>query len=694
MSRVKTQLVIEGKNSTRQTFKEVSDDLNSLEQQLKTAGRAIKAYFSVQALSGALRSVTRISDSWVEMTDRLKIATGTQEDYERSLDRIRDISDRTFTSMANNAELFINSLQPLRERGFTDNEILNFTEAVNLGLVASAAKGQAAEAVIQQVSRAMQQGVLRGDAFNAVIERTPALAEALARGLGVTRQELIRLASAGELTSEKVIPAINSQLDSLGDAVDGMNITVGDAMVQIERAIQEAVGQTDMAPLIEALGELKKTLSDPVVVENIVRLTSALVNLAALSVEAGSGVVTLGDDLGYIAARILGGVSDLDRANKEIQKLEAAANGWGILDLWLSDAEIERRLAAWREYRDALIEQQTGMSAELRAVAQQAEAEARELHDRQLADYRKYLSDLRTLQEQQIKDAETAARRLVSQERAAQRDIEKVRADRLKIEQRYRDALTKLGGTQEASYGAAQALKAGARQALTRGDVEDAQRQAQAALQMLQELAEAGENTYGFAGFIKELEAIELAANDIEQTRAEEKLQAIRLEMADLAKQAEELKSTSISFEMDEASLNKVRSQIMELARQLGNELILPVRVQAPGGGDSLPGYASGGLIRGPGTGTSDSILMYGSNGEYMIQAAAVRKYGTHLLDMINGMQLPRFADGGLVGDFNPPASGAPLHLSLDGKPFELSGQPQVLDELARFVRLSKLKRN
>ncbi|MFD1699794.1 tape measure protein [Halopseudomonas phragmitis] len=641
-----------------------------------------------------MRSVTRISDSWVEMTDRLKIATGTQEDYERSLDRIRDISDRTFTSMANNAELFINSLQPLRERGFTDNEILNFTEAVNLGLVASAAKGQAAEAVIQQVSRAMQQGVLRGDAFNAVIERTPALAEALARGLGVTRQELIRLASAGELTSEKVIPAINSQLDSLGDAVDGMNITVGDAMVQIERAIQEAVGQTDMAPLIEALGELKKTLSDPVVVENIVRLTSALVNLAALSVEAGSGVVTLGDDLGYIAARILGGVSDLDRANKEIQKLEAAANGWGILDLWLSDAEIERRLAAWREYRDALIEQQTGMSAELRAVAQQAEAEARELHDRQLADYRKYLSDLRTLQEQQIKDAETAARRLVSQERAAQRDIEKVRADRLKIEQRYRDALTKLGGTQEASYGAAQALKAGARQALTRGDVEDAQRQAQAALQMLQELAEAGENTYGFAGFIKELEAIELAANDIEQTRAEEKLQAIRLEMADLAKQAEELKSTSISFEMDEASLNKVRSQIMELARQLGNELILPVRVQAPGGGDSLPGYASGGLIRGPGTGTSDSILMYGSNGEYMIQAAAVRKYGTHLLDMINGMQLPRFADGGLVGDFNPPASGAPLHLSLDGKPFELSGQPQVLDELARFVRLSKLKRN
>ena len=44
----------------------------------------------------------------------------------------------------------------------------------------------------------------------------------------------------------------------------------------------------------------------------------------------------------------------------------------------------------------------------------------------------------------------------------------------------------------------------------------------------------------------------------------------------------------------------------------------------------------SGGLITGPGTGTSDSIPTMLSNGEYVIRAASVAKIGTPLLDAIN----------------------------------------------------------
>src|SRR5690606_3795177 len=102
-------------------------------------------------------------------------------------------------------------------------------------------------------------------------------------------------------------------------------------------------------------------------------------------------------------------------------------------------------------------------------------------------------------------------------------DLKKVRDERLKIEERYREAIAGMNNSGEASYGAAQSLKVGARQALQAGDVEGAQAQAQAALKMLQDLQAAGENTYGFAGFIGELQEIELAANDIEQSRAEQK---------------------------------------------------------------------------------------------------------------------------------------------------------------------------
>lgn len=65
-------------------------------------------------------------------------------------------------------------------------------------------------------------------------------------------------------------------------------------------------------------------------------------------------------------------------------------------------------------------------------------------------------------------------------------------------------------------------------------------------------------------------------------------------------------------------------------------------------------GYATGGLVSGPGTGTSDSIFARLSNGEYVMQASAVSMFGTGLLDQMNAGQLPAFAMGGGIGETGP----------------------------------------
>ncbi len=72
-----------------------------------------------------------------------------------------------------------------------------------------------------------------------------------------------------------------------------------------------------------------------------------------------------------------------------------------------------------------------------------------------------------------------------------------------------------------------------------------------------------------------------------------------------------------------------------------------------PGIAPQLTGYATGGHISGPGTGTSDSILARLSNNEFVIRSAAVDHYGPGLLHAINSMRLPRFASGGPVGGSN-----------------------------------------
>ncbi|HDR0739234.1 TPA: tape measure protein [Pasteurella multocida] len=58
---------------------------------------------------------------------------------------------------------------------------------------------------------------------------------------------------------------------------------------------------------------------------------------------------------------------------------------------------------------------------------------------------------------------------------------------------------------------------------------------------------------------------------------------------------------------------------------------------------------ATGGYITGPGTGTSDSIPARLSNGEYVIRAASVSRYGVDFLHAINRGQLRKYSTGGLV---------------------------------------------
>lgn len=61
------------------------------------------------------------------------------------------------------------------------------------------------------------------------------------------------------------------------------------------------------------------------------------------------------------------------------------------------------------------------------------------------------------------------------------------------------------------------------------------------------------------------------------------------------------------------------------------------------------PGFASGGYITGPGSGTSDSIPARLSNGEYVMKAEAVRRLGVSFLDKLNRGAVAGFASGGYV---------------------------------------------
>ena len=80
----------------------------------------------------------------------------------------------------------------------------------------------------------------------------------------------------------------------------------------------------------------------------------------------------------------------------------------------------------------------------------------------------------------------------------------------------------------------------------------------------------------------------------------------------------------------------------------------IPPMIAAPSQYGRGGGRAIGGPVWGAGSSTSDSIAAMLSNGEYVIKAASVRKYGSGLFDSLN-RGVARFANGGQVGQVAAP---------------------------------------
>jgi len=692
MAQVKTQLVIDGKNNSKKAFDEVNSQLNSMNKQLATAGKALIGVFSVSALTGAVRGIANAADSYNLMNARLKLATESQQEFNTAQTELRRIATATQTPLESLATLYQRISRPLKEAGRSQKDILAVTEAVSTSFRVSGASAQEAENGVIQFAQALGAGALRGDEFNSVAEQAPRLMQALADSLNVPIGSLKEMAAQGLLTADVVTSALVDQLDVLRAEAESLPETVGGAMTALSDRWNEAVGKANVKPLIDAINGLGETLSDPAVVDNLVKLASALATLAGTAVEGASEFVDLGKRIAFVAANASGMVTELDKVDQQIADLDRSLKGTGLsttIDgLLFSKEELQAKKDALVAFRAAIVEQQSGLNAELQFLSDVAAAAAQAAREKEVSERNQYIAELKTQQDRMIKASEQGVKALIAAEKKANSELEKVRNARLDIEKRYQDAIAGMNAGGEASYGAAQALKVGARQALQAGDVEGAQAKAQAALKMLQDLQAAGANTYGFAGFIGELRDIELAANDIEQSRAEQKIADIKQEMLNLKSAAAELEDMPVSVKMDDAALQAVQAQLDKLASK---EIIIkvgaqydfsqPYTLQDPGPAPQK--FASGGLIRGPGTGTSDSIPALLSNGEYVIRAAAVRKLGKNALDLLNrGIPIPRFADGGMVGtvaslDTSPRNLGS-LDINLGGDVFQVfadSGQ-------------------
>lgn len=109
---------------------------------------------------------------------------------------------------------------------------------------------------------------------------------------------------------------------------------------------------------------------------------------------------------------------------------------------------------------------------------------------------------------------------------------------------------------------------------------------------------------------------------------------------------------TQETYQNDRAKgLEKIINALNPILNNLGSTLEkvnAQLRVNA---GRASPHLAAGGSVKGQGTGTSDSIPAMLSNGEYVIQAKSVSKFGIPFMNAINSGRKPVFRQGGGPAD-------------------------------------------
>jgi tape measure domain-containing protein len=191
--------------------KESQKALSELTDGFASAGRAATA----AAAAFATGKLVQIADQWNSVNARLKQASVSSNDFTLSQTRLMAISQSTGTAFTDNANLFSRAAASMREFGYSSDEVLKITEAVSTGLKLSGASTEESGSVITQFSQALAQGVLRGEEFNAVNEAGDRVIRALAAGMGVARKDLKAMADQGQLTIDKVVPALISQLGVL-----------------------------------------------------------------------------------------------------------------------------------------------------------------------------------------------------------------------------------------------------------------------------------------------------------------------------------------------------------------------------------------------------------------------------------------------------------------------------------------------
>ena len=308
------------------TSSTVEKNVGSLTSAVKGLAGPLAAFLSV-------REVYQATEAYTGMTNRLRLVTSSAVEMAAAQDAVFRVAQAGRQPLTETAELYQRIATNQTALGLSGAGVARITETISKSLAVSGTSAAEAAGALTQLGQAFASGALRGDELNSVLEGAPALAQALAKGMGVTVGQLRALGAEGAITSQVLVDALLKQSDEMDATFSKLAPNISGAVTTVSNSLTQLVGKMDSTAgassgVSEAILKIADALDDPETIQAAQTLGSGIATaigwITTATTNAVNGIKWFSEEL---AARFGGiAIGDIDRLEAEASRLQELLN--------------------------------------------------------------------------------------------------------------------------------------------------------------------------------------------------------------------------------------------------------------------------------------------------------------------------------------------------------------------------------
>lgn len=226
-------------------IKQLNEDLKKAESAgsgfAGVIGR-LKGLFAGFALVSFAKGMAETADKMQVLDNQVRQTTAGEAEFAAVKGRLLQVANQTRADLSATTELYVKSSRALKDYGYSQEEVLKFTEATNNAMTIGGVAAEQQSAALLQLSQALGSGVLQGDEFKSIAEAAPILLDTIAEYMGKSRAEIKKLGSEGKLTADVIFQAISGSAEKFAEQAAKMPMTMGNALQIFRNNWQSLVG--------------------------------------------------------------------------------------------------------------------------------------------------------------------------------------------------------------------------------------------------------------------------------------------------------------------------------------------------------------------------------------------------------------------------------------------------------------------